>query len=178
MNGSDEAYPEKEEHIGRYVNRLSKDIRYSINGYLLEKGYSMTGEQCRILGFIRYCNDSGSCVYQKDIENSFGIKRSSVASILANMEKGGYIIREVDKSDARIKKVFLTDEGQKLQTEIGRTIGMIEEMITRNMSDKEKRELIRLTQLAISNIESSGLLGEQCGKGREKFKEKETSGKC
>lgn len=178
MNGSDGALTEREEHIGRYVNRLSKDIRYSINGYLLEKGYPMTGEQCRILGYIKFCNDSGSCVYQKDIENSFGIKRSSVASILANMEKGGYIIREVDKSDARIKKVLLTDEGQKLQTEIGLTIGMVEEILTSNMSDKEKSELIRLTQLAISNIESSGLLGEQCGKGREKFKEKETSEKC
>lgn len=178
MNGSDGAFSEREEHIGKYVNRLSKDIRYSINGYLLEKGYTMTGEQCRILGYIKFCNDSGSCVYQKDIENDFGIKRSSVASILANMEKGGYIIREVDKSDARIKKVLLTDEGQKLQTEIGLTIGMIEEIITRNMSDKEKSELIRLTQLAISNIESSGLLGEQCGKCREKFKEKETSEKC
>ncbi len=178
VNCSEGAPTERVEHIGAYVNRLSKDIRYSINGYLLEKGYSMTGEQCRILGFIRYCNDSGSCVFQKDIENSFGIKRSSVASILANMEKGGYIIREVDKSDARIKKVILTDEGQKLQTEMGLTIDMIEDIITRNMSDKEKSELIRLTQLAISNIESSGLLGEQCGKGREKFKEKETSEKC
>lgn len=174
MNGSEVELNEKDEHIGRYVNRLSKDIRYSINGYLLEKGYSMTGEQCRILGYIKYCNDNGKCVYQKDIENSFGIKRSSVASILANMEKGGYIIREGDKSDARIKKVLLTDKGQKLQTEIGLTIGMIEEMITRNMSDKDKSELIRLTKLAISNIESSGLLGEQ----REKFKEKETSEKC
>ena len=178
MTGSDGAFSEKEEHIGKYVNRLSKDIRYSINGYLTEKGYTMTGEQCRILGYIKFCNDSGSCVFQKDIENDFGIKRSSVASILANMEKGGYIIREGDKSDARIKKVLLTDEGQKLQTEMGLTIGMIEEIITRNMSDKEKSELLRLTKLAVSNIESSGLLGDSCGKGREKIKEKETSEKC
>lgn len=178
VNGSGEEFDEKEEHIGKYINRLSKDIRYSINGYLLEKGYPMTGEQCRILGFIRFCNDNGSCVYQKDIENSFGIKRSSVASILSNMEKGGYIIREVDKNDARIKKVILTENGQKLQREIGLTIDMIENIITRNMSDKEKKELIRLTQLAISNIEASGLLGDCCGKGREKSKEKETSEQC
>ena len=138
----------------------------------------MTGEQCRILGFIKFCNDNGSCVYQKDIENSFGIKRSSVASILSNMEKGGYIIREVDKSDARIKKVLLTENGQKLQREIGLTINMIEEIIARNMSDKDKSELIRLTRLAISNIESSGLLGDGCGKGKENFKEKETSEQC
>lgn len=178
MNGSDRAFNESEEHIGKYVNRLSKDIRYSINGYLLEKGYTMTGEQCRILGFIKYCNENGNCVYQKDIENSFGIKRSSVASILANMEKGGYIIREGDKSDARIKKVLLTDEGQKLQMEMGLTIGMVEDIITRNMSDNEKSELLRLTKLAVSNIESSELLGEHIGKSREKFKEKETSEKC
>ncbi|WP_455526410.1 MarR family winged helix-turn-helix transcriptional regulator [Huintestinicola sp.] len=178
MTGSEGANPDREEHIGKYINRLSKDIRYAINGYLLEKGYTMTGEQCRILGYIRYCNDHGDCVYQKDIENSFGIKRSSVASILANMEKGGYIVREVDGADARVKKVILTEQGQKLQREMGLTIQMIEGIITQNMSDKDISELIRLTSLAISNIESSGFLGDCCGKGREKSKEKETSDKC
>ena len=178
MTGSEGANPDREEHIGKYINRLSKDIRYSINGYLIEKGYTMTGEQCRILGYIRYCNDHGSCVYQKDIENSFGIKRSSVASILANMEKGGYIVREVDGADARVKKVILTEQGQNLQREMGRTIRMIEDIITKDMSDKDISELIRLTSLAISNLESSGLLGDCCGKEREKSKEKETSDKC
>ena len=178
VTGSEGANPDREEHIGKYINRLSKDIRYSINSCIIEKGYAMTGEQCRILGYIRYCNDHGSCVYQKDIENSFGIKRSSVASILANMEKGGYIVREVDGADARVKKVILTDRGETLQREMGLTIQMIEGIITRNMSEKEISELIRLTSLAISNIESSGLLGDCGGKCREKSKEKETSDKC
>lgn len=178
MTGSEGANSEWEEHIGKHINRLSKDIRYSINGYLREKGYTMTGEQCRIMGYIKYCNDHGSCVYQKDIENSFEIKRSSVASILANMEKGGYIVREVDGADARVKKVILTEKGQNLQREMGLTIQMIESIIIRNMSEKDINELIRLTSLAISNLESSGLLGECCGKSKDKFKEKETSEKC
>ena len=94
------------------------------------------------------------------------------------MEKGGYIVREVDGADARVKKVILTEQGQNLQREMGLTIQMIEGIITQNMSDKDISELIRLTSLAISNIESSGLLGDCCGKGREKSKEKETSDKC
>lgn len=159
MNDPYEGEKEPEKHIGKYINRLSKDIRYSINGYISEKGYNITGEQCRILGYIRYWNEKGSCVYQRDIENDFGIKRSSVASILANMEKGGYIVREVDSTDARLKKVMLTENGQNFHKEMGLTIAMVEDILSRGMNESERNELIRLSSLAIDNLEASGLLG-------------------
>ncbi|MBP1546371.1 MAG: MarR family transcriptional regulator [Oscillospiraceae bacterium] len=160
------------EHIGKYVNRLSKDIRYTMNNLISEKGYPLTAEQSRVLGFIQCSTENGSCVHQKDIEKHFGIKRSSVASILSNMEKGGYIFREVDKRDARIKRVILTEKGRELQKEIRLTVDMIEEILSRNMSAEEKSEFIRLTQLALENLKSADISSHKGDTDGKEFSEK------
>lgn len=141
-------------HYGKYVNHLSKLIRYSINSLIEQDGEQITCEQSRLLGYIFYRNDNGECVYQKDIESEFGIKRSSVTSILSNLEKGGYIIREVDKSDSRIKRIMLTDKGISVQKRITDVIRMIETEIVRGMTKEECDTFLRLTKQAIANIEA------------------------
>lgn len=142
-------------HIGRYVNQLSKEIRYACNSYLVKSGVTVTGEQCRLLGYIRSRTDKGECVYQRDIEREFGIKRSSVASILANLEKGGYIIREGDEKDARLKRVFLTQQGRELDMSMYENILHVESVISRGMSEEETDMFISLLKRALENIENS-----------------------
>lgn len=147
-------------HIGKYVNKLSKDIRYACNSYLVSSGTPITGEQCRLLAYIRGRNEQGECVYQRDIERDFQIKRSSVASILGHLEKGGYIIREIDKDDARIKKVILTESGAELDNALYENILKVEGVISEGMTEEEKDEFLRLLKKAISNIENSSLTTE------------------
>lgn len=50
-------------------------------------------------------------IFQKDIEKFFSIGRSTVTNIIQLMEKNGLIIRESVSSDARLKKVKLTEKG-------------------------------------------------------------------
>ena len=147
-------------HIGKYVNKLSKDIRYACNSYLVSRGASITGEQCRLLGYISCRNERGECVYQRDIERDFQIKRSSVASILGHLEEGGYIIREIDKNDARIKKVIMTESGAELNNALYENILKVEEIISKGMTETEKDEFLRLLKKAIENIENSSLTTE------------------
>lgn len=157
MENNENVSGEQPRHIGKYVNHLSKDIRYACNSYLVNSGADVTGEQCRLLGYIRRRNDSGECVYQRDIEREFMIKRSSVASILGNLEKGGYIKREGDEQDARIKKVIMTEKGTELETSMYRNILRVESIISHGMSEDEKEMFLSLLKRAISNIEGSEL---------------------
>ncbi len=64
-----------------------------------------------IIGYL--FENRGRDIYQKDIESEFAISRSTVTNILKLMEKKGYIIRISVESDARLKKISLTDEGLK-----------------------------------------------------------------
>lgn len=109
MENADCGYRNEDEHIGRYINHLSKTLRYTTNAMMMKQGEIITGEQCRIISYIAHRTAHGECVYQRDLEDDFGVKRSSVASILGNLEKSGYIARSVCEEDARIKRITLTE---------------------------------------------------------------------
>ena len=65
-----------------------------------------------ILGYLN--NNSSKEIYQKDIEESFDITRSTVTNILKLMEKKGYIKRSSVEHDARLKKIELTPLGKEM----------------------------------------------------------------
>lgn len=144
------------EHFGKYINRLSHIIRYTLNTKLAEDGVYLTGEQCRLLGYIHRRTSAGENVYQRDIEREFGVKRSTVASILANLEKSGYISRKVDESDARIKMVVLTEKGNGLDKVMKNNIETLEREISRGMTEEEKHTFFSLIRRATENVQSFG----------------------
>lgn len=160
MEEKDDRQRNEENHIGRYVNHLSKTIRYAMNSFINKQGEDITMEQCRIISYISRRNARGEAVYQKDIENDFGVKRSSVASILANMEKNGYIVRNVGERDARVKLVSLTEKGMSREKQMYENICTLEAIIARGMTEAEQVEFIRLIKLAVNNVESSEILHE------------------
>ncbi|MGN0334933.1 MAG: MarR family winged helix-turn-helix transcriptional regulator [Lachnospiraceae bacterium] len=75
----------------------------------------LTTIQSRMLGHILMQEKQGKSVFQRDIENIFRIRRSSVTSVLQLLEKKGYIRRENVPGDARMKKLVATEEGCKMQ---------------------------------------------------------------
>lgn len=92
---------------------VSKSIRYYFDMAMAKNG--LTGIQSRILGHIRHAEEEGRDVYQREIEDVFNIKRSSVTSVLQALERKGLIVRVCVKEDGRIKKLVLTDEARRIQ---------------------------------------------------------------
>lgn len=148
------------EHFGKYINRLSHIIRYTLNTKLTADGVYLTGEQCRLLGYVHRRTAAGENVYQRDIEREFGVKRSTVASILANLEKSGYISRTVDRSDARIKMVVLTEKGNSLDKVMKENIEALEREIARGMTEEERRMFFDLIKRATENVQSFGAVSD------------------
>ena len=81
----------------------------------------------RILGFVEHENRMGRDVYQKDLEAELGITRSSVTNLLQLMEKKGYIRRVDVMSDARLKRIVLTDKGHEVLRGLDRCIDRMED---------------------------------------------------
>ena len=65
----------------------------------------------QILGYLYRCGQQGQPVYQKDLEETFHITRSSVTGIVQLMERKGYICRRSVPGDARLKELSLTELG-------------------------------------------------------------------
>ncbi len=128
-------------YIGRLVSIFYKRIHRRIGREVSQ--YGLTSIQSRILGFVYY-QSAIRDIFQKDIEEEFEIRRSSVTSVLQLMEKKGYIKRISVSEDARLKKIILTQNGIEIQNKIYERILEFEKSLEDGLNSEEKEILISL----------------------------------
>ena len=95
--------------------------------------------------FLKYLyNAPKDSVRIVDLETNYSMTHPAVIDILKVMEKKGYTQRIVNPEDARSKIVSLTDKAYLEQSELEGLGDKMEESVTKNLSDDEKKEMIRL----------------------------------
>ena len=103
-----------------------------------------------IMGYLAH--NQGKAVYQKTIESDFGIKRSTVTTILQLMEKKGYIRREAVEGDARLKRIFLTEQGKETAARTRMMIDHMEDSMLEGIEEDELEIFRRVAQKLLSNM--------------------------
>ena len=81
-------------------------------------------------------------VYQKDIEKFFGLKKSTITSILNSLEDAGYIERKVGKDDGRLRRIVLTEKGFAMNEKVHNEFETLEENMSNLFSEDEYNNLI------------------------------------
>ena len=135
--------------IGRGINILSHKIKRRIGKVSLE--YGISSMQAKILIFV-FQQSSKRDIFQRDIEEEFDIRRSSVTSVLTLMEKNELIKRVSVTEDARLKRLILTDKGVYIYESIFKEIEAIEYIISESLSTEEFDLLWGLIQRLIKKI--------------------------
>ncbi|MBQ6387652.1 MAG: MarR family transcriptional regulator [Ruminococcus sp.] len=110
-----------------------------------------------IIGYLMSHDEED--VYQRDIESYFSIARSTVTNIVQCMEKKGYVKRVSIDSDARFKKLLLTDTGRKVGEDIRAAVVANEERCADILSGDERGQLLTLLRklrLGLENLTSEG----------------------
>lgn len=136
-------------HIGKEIIILSTRIKRRMRA--ASESMGLTDTQSRVLQYI-WEESRKREVFQKDIEDEFGIRRSSVTQILQLMERDGLIIRENVQRDARLKKLTLTEKADQIQEAMQGKIGEMEEKLEENISPKEKEILLDLLHRISKNL--------------------------
>ncbi|WP_294481883.1 MarR family transcriptional regulator [uncultured Victivallis sp.] len=131
------------------INKLSKKIRRYCDRNASEMG--LTGTQGRVLCYI-FITSQWQDIYQRDIEDVFEIRRSTATGILQLLERDGYIERVSVPTDARLKKIVLTDKAKELQTLVIHETERAEQMLKTGLSEDEVNAYIRLTDRICNNI--------------------------
>lgn len=130
---------------------VGKNLRYFFDQTMAVNG--LTGIQTRVLGHIHVEEVRGNSVYQRDIEEVFRIKRSSVTSVLQTLEKKGLVYRESVPGDARMKKLVLTDAAREMHKCTYKALNDMEEKIRALFTDEEFQTFLdymnRIDQKAI-----------------------------
>lgn len=106
-----------------------------------------------IIGYLIMNKDRD--IYQKDIESEFAISRSTVTNILKLMEKKGYITRASVASDARLKKIALTDKGIQTAVMLKKAVEENAKNFDRLLENDEKETFLRLVKKLRCGLESS-----------------------
>ena len=106
-----------------------------------------------IIGYL-YCHQEID-VYQRDIESNFAISRSTVTTILKLMEKKGYIIRQSVDTDARLKKIVLTEKGKLINSKIEKAIEENENRFNSVLTSDERQQFIYLVRKLRHGLESN-----------------------
>lgn len=119
---------------GMWINVLSHKLKKRLNANMQSLG--LTGMQCRVMHYILVkCADGP--VFQRDVENIFGLSRSTATGILQLMEKNGLILRESMDSDARLKSLIPTEKAACLDAQIGECLHQTEQCLTRGLSNEQ-----------------------------------------
>lgn len=141
----------KGQRIGPAIHRLNHMLNRNIASHVRMLGID---EVSVTNGWIiRYLYDNqDKDIFQRDIEKRFSIGRSTVTSTIQLLEKKGYVRRDAVESDARLKKVVLTEQGMELH-QIMKKIGKeLDERTLRGISDEELQAFFRVIDRIEQNL--------------------------
>ena len=145
---------EYQEDLGFQIRTLSHMVKRMVDQTAFSgTDAHPTGVQGWILGYL-YTNQDKE-VFQRDIQQQFSIRRSTVTGILQLMEKNGLITRSSVDRDARLKKLELTPYAIELHERVGRSIRQVETSLAESLSPEEKKEFIRLCEKIRASLLSS-----------------------
>lgn len=141
-------------HIGIVSRRLSHEIGRAVRTVVSKEfGDSATGVQSWVVRYLYEHKDED--VFQKDLENQFSVRRSTMTTILQLMEKNGLITKEPVSRDARLKKLILTDAAIEMQDRIRGDIDALEAKMRVGISDEELDTYFRISEKIRKNLGSS-----------------------
>lgn len=106
-----------------------------------------------IIGYLSH--NINTDIYQKDIESEFAISRSTVTNILKLMEKKGYITRTSVESDARLKKISLTDKGKQTGAILQKAVDENEKVFDKLLDEDEKKSFLLLIKKLRYGLENN-----------------------
>lgn len=80
------------------------------------------------------------------IANSTGVKTTSLSRVLNNLEALGFIYREVNASDKRSVKVYLTELGREKRKIAKDVVRQFNEFLEQQIPESERTQLIQSLQ--------------------------------
>lgn len=137
--------------LGFQIRTLSHLVKRMVDQTAFSGEDHPTGVQGWIIGYL-YDNRDRE-VFQRDIQQQFSIRRSTVTGILQLMEKNGLITRTSVERDARLKKLELTPKAVELHQRVERSIRQVEEHLSHCLTPEEKSEFIRLCEKIRENLQ-------------------------
>ena len=134
----------REESFGWLVNAMAHYMSKSLDIELRKHGLSVLTLMC-------LWEQEG--VTQREIAKKSKVESSTTTRTIDKLEKLGLVQRQVDPNSRRSFRIYLTDKGRALQKEITPIPLSVNHHILSALDSSEQKEMIRLLQKLVVNIE-------------------------
>ncbi|MDQ0337238.1 DNA-binding MarR family transcriptional regulator [Caldalkalibacillus uzonensis] len=129
--------------LKRIVQSLGQAFQMELNSF------GLTNAQVSVL----LCLISQDGQSQKDIGNHLNIKAPSLTSLVDQLERKELIVRYVDSTDARAKRIFLTESGKKfLNQHFWPLANQLEDQLLAGFTPEEKAMLMTMLNRMRHNL--------------------------
>ena len=144
----------RENEIGFVVRRLSNLIKRDVESSKQRIGLDpLTDVNGWAIGYL-YDNREKD-IFQKDFENKFSIRPSTASNILKTMEQKGFIERVSVESDARLKKIVLTDKAIEIHKKVIIEIEDRERRLKSGIGEEELKVCFSVIKKLSANMEEN-----------------------
>ena len=142
---------EEQKPVGFVIRSLSRMMGRRFDGCAGRQYLdSLTGTNGWIIGYLAHNADKD--IFQKDIEEVFSVRRSTVSRVISLMEQKGLVVREAVSGDARLKKLVLTDKAWEIHRSIEAELSGVEEQLVSGISSEELSVFLSVADKMIKNL--------------------------
>lgn len=144
---------------GMWVNVLSHKLKKRMNAALSEFG--ITAVQSRIMRYIMDKEAQGP-VFQRDVEKTFEMSRSTATAILQLLEKNGVIRRESVPEDARLKSLVPTEKAQQIDERVRACMAENQRLMIEGLSEGQLLLFLEVVKHMSENLDCVGSTENKC----------------
>ena len=137
-------------HIGAEMRMISNLIRRRFNSTLNSEDEAISGSNGWILGYL--VQNDGRDVFQRDLEEEFHVRRATVSKTICLMVQKGLIERQSVPSDARLKKLVITEKGRRLNAEIIERFDAIERDVVKDIPPDNLENFFEVCDMIVKNL--------------------------
>lgn len=113
-------------------------------------GGEATAMQGRIMRYLYQRREEP--VLQRDLEETFSIRRSTASRILTRMEEQGLVRREGVAGDRRLKRLVLTEKAVAFHADVETRIRRIEAILAAGLTEEEIAQFLAIAAKIEQNL--------------------------
>lgn len=127
--------------IMREISKMSKDMPIPS---------PPTEMQVRVVDYL--LRAGGQEVVQKDLEEAFTIRKSTVSRLLDSLEQKGIVKRLPVSGDARLKRLVIADEALENHTRMMKKAAEMENRMLEGVTEEERETFFRVIDKIKDNL--------------------------
>lgn len=153
----------------RFIGIELRALNNAVRRYLENNEPPIAGDKltCSNSWIIGYLSRAEGDIYQRDLEEEFGVTRSTISKVIMLLEKKGIIQRVSVMHDARLKKLVLTEKGKKIALKMRENGARMEAQLTRGFTDEELRQLADYMRRMRENLGEKAEMTQNTDKGEQ-----------